>query len=594
MTVVTAGENRVQLIGDTAPFVATLSAACEQDGVELVTLSLVASAPAKPGKLTLKFFVPCVDMTGLWSPSAERNRSLPPDWSPGKASSATSSAPVVTAFGGDGLSRLTLALSDAMNPVKLRAHVVEETGLLECGAILFEQVARAFDRYEVTLRIDRRVTPFASALDDVRAWWEAMPEYKPAPVPAPARLAMYSSWYSFHQHVDPAGIEKQCRLAKELGCEAVIVDDGWQTDNNERGYAYCGDWRVCETKIPDMRAHVARVHEIGLKYILWYSVPFVGVHSDAWARFQEKVLRPHHHPGVLGVLDPRYPDVREYLIGVYEKAVRDWDLDGFKLDFVDTFRIDAQPPLHPGEADFAGVPEAADRLLSDVIARLSALKPDICIEFRQSYIGPLMRKYGNMFRSGDCPDDAVQNRVHIVDIRLLAGSTATHADMLMWHPAEPVESAALQILNILFSVPQISVMLDNLPADHARMVRFWLGFWLKYRAVLLDAPIEPTSPELLYPVVSAQAGATRISVNYGAGIVKAGRKAVDEWIVVNAARTNGVILDGGFDANSTATIYNVFGDPVSSGGTRLGDGEIAKLDIPPAGYAVVSNGRPKA
>ena len=26
--------------------------------------------------------------------------------------------------------------------------------------------------------------------------------------------------------------------------ESIIVDDGWQTDDNNRGYAYCGDWAV--------------------------------------------------------------------------------------------------------------------------------------------------------------------------------------------------------------------------------------------------------------------------------------------------------------------------------------------------------------
>src|SRR6266702_3583774 len=95
-----------------------------------------------------------------------------------------------------------------------------------------------------------------------RHWWASLPDYQPALVPETARLPMYSTWYSFHQQVMAAQIEEQCRLAKALGCEAVIVDDGWHTAGVARNYASTGDWEVAAEKIPDMKAHVARVHEL--------------------------------------------------------------------------------------------------------------------------------------------------------------------------------------------------------------------------------------------------------------------------------------------------------------------------------------------
>ncbi len=62
------------------------------------------------------------------------------------------------------------------------------------------------------------------------------------------------------------------------------------------------------------------------------------------------------------MLDPRYPEVREFLIGIYEKALLDWDLDGFKLDFVDEFVV---TPLAEGRRTKGGTctsfTEAADR-----------------------------------------------------------------------------------------------------------------------------------------------------------------------------------------------------------------------------------------
>ena len=75
--------------------------------------------------------------------------------------------------------------------------------------------------------------------------------------------------------------------------------------------------------------------------------------------------------------------------------------------------------------DYAGLDQAVQRLMVDVMRELRAIKSDILIEFRQRYIGPAMREFGNMFRVGDCPENASTNRVGVVDLRLTSGHTAS-------------------------------------------------------------------------------------------------------------------------------------------------------------------------
>ena len=70
--------------------------------------------------------------------------------------------------------------------------------------------------------------------------------------------------------------------AAPLGFSSVIVDDGWQMEDSARSYAYCGDWEPAPEKIPDMKKHVENVHKLGMKYFLWYSVPYVGKYSRAY------------------------------------------------------------------------------------------------------------------------------------------------------------------------------------------------------------------------------------------------------------------------------------------------------------------------
>lgn len=575
---------------DDVRFNAKLSMETQEPGVHLIHLSAWAESPAIPPIFTLSFVHPARDIHASWHPSLDRNKSYHADWMRQLRSNAATSAPVYSLFNVSSRNRLTFAFSDALNTVLYTGCIREESAEFLCSLQLFTEASAPLSEYKATLRIDTRDLFYYECLKGVQEWWSRMPEYSPAYVPKLAKGPMYSTWYSMHQEVTAAGIEEQCRIAKQLGMSTVIVDDGWQTGDNRRGYAYTGDWEAYEGKFPDMRRHVDTVHELGMKLILWYSVPFVGKYSQLWERFKNKILRYSEGQGA-GVLDPRYPDVREYIIGKYEQAVLAWDLDGFKLDFVDAFYAsDSQSASETEGRDIHSIPEAVDRLLSDSIDRLRRLKPDMMVEFRQTYIGPAMRKYGNMLRASDCPNDSIQNRVRTNDIRLLSGDTAVHADMVMWHEEEPVESAALQLINVLFSVPQISVRLDRLPPDHLRMLRYWLTLWNDYREVLLDGSLEPLNPELLYPLVRAAKGSVSVIAAYGNIVVPLSddERKIREWVIVNGRLREGVYIEvSGSIGRAEVELRTCCGDTIGVYELEL-NGGIHKLAIPPSGIGRIS------
>lgn len=90
-----------------------------------------------------------------------------------------------------------------------------------------------------------------------------------------------------------------------------------------------------------------------------------------------------------------------------------------------------------------------------------------------------------------------------MDLRLLSGDPAVHSDMLMWHPDEPVEQAAFQLLNVMFSVPQALVRLDAIPPARTEMLTFYLDYWNRNRSVLLDGELVPTDAMANNPRVAA-------------------------------------------------------------------------------------------
>jgi alpha-galactosidase len=585
---VQAGTFEVTLEKEPDSFEVSLTTSQPEAGLELIHLKLTSPKLTIPGTCRLCWGQPLIDIQAFWRPGTDRSRALPADWGDSFVSQSSTHAPAGCLFNLNGENRHTFAFSDALNPVEIKAGVNEETATFLFSLSLF-QVTAPFSHYEATLRLDTRSRPYYQSLNEVQEWWAKQPGYTPAAVPALARQPMYSTWYSFHQRLIAAEVEEECRLAAEMGCKAVIVDDGWQTSNNDRGYAYCGDWEVFTEKIPDMAAHVARIHDLGMKFILWYALPFVGPRSKNFERFSGKYLDYLEHVNTW-VLDPRFPEVREFLIKIYEDALQDWKVDGFKIDFVQYFKQPANERLSSLDGrDYVSVPEATDRLLSDLIARLHRLNPDIMIEFRQPYIGPLMRKYGNMFRAGDCPNDSLQNRVRTLDVRLLCGNSAPHADMLMWHPEDPVESAALQIINVLFAVPQISVKLATLPPAHRKMLQFWLSFWQTHRELFLDGVLKPHHPELLYPLVEVSQQNRLLVAVYASTVVKLDEPAFSEIIIVNGTLEPAVILNyQGRKKPYRIEIQNCFGDLLSNQEILMEPG-LKSLSIPASGLAILKS-----
>jgi len=573
------GRSLYTVTAEEGPYTVTANI-CDDGRMDFIHLSLKAEEPVTPPCIKVSWDVPSIDVQGVWNTTCGLNRCIPDVWGGGGNASATYGAPVNCLFSTSGENRMTYGCSDAVNVVNYRFVLREEDSRWLCSTTLFGSPTAALDSYDCDVRVDYRPIPYEEAIGDVVSWWAAMPEYEPMAPVDECLHPLYSTWYSFHQYAYGDEIEEVLESAAPLGFKAVIVDDGWQMEDSGRTYNYCGDWEVAPGKIRDMKAHVAKVHAMGLKYYLWYSVPFVGKFSRAYERFAGKFL----NRGDVVTFDPRYPDVREYLISTYENAVKEWDLDGFKLDFVDNFRQPAKEfeDAAPGR-DFISVSQAVDRLMTDIKLRLQALKPDIAIEFRQSYIGPVMRKYANMFRAGDCANDTVANKIRTIDLRLAVGTSAVHSDMITWSREETPEAAALQFVGTMFSVQQISVRPATLPEEHRMMLRRWIDFWESYRETILYGKFRAQSPELMYTSATAEDENCFVAGAFACNtVIPAPAGNPEKLAYANGSGTEGIIVRLPAGATYEGEIRDCLGNIVSAGQTN---DPLTELPVPVGGTA---------
>ncbi len=550
------------------------------DKIYLYKFTYIAKEKFVPSKITVRWRIPSVGAFSTWNPVTRFNRALRTVITAGIPGEARVSdgAPVQTLISQSGKNTITFAISDAVTPINTNTQIYEEGMGMTCEVSFFTLPVKAMDKYEAFVRIDFSDIPYYEAIGNVGKWWREDCGYQEAPVPEFAKDILYSTWYSYHHAISDTEIIEQCKKAHEMGMNNIILDAGWNmADKEHRGY---GDYVLQCPKIRDMAAMVDEIHKIGMKFILWFSVPFISKDAKLWEKFGEFVLDPNPNT-IWHCLDPRYKEVREHIISVYERAIKEWHLDGLKLDFINSFNLSEYSMKADNRRDFESLEDAVANLIEDINIRLRAIKPDILIEFRQPYTSPKACGTGNLMRVNDCPNDALFNRVGSIDLRLLTGKTAVHADMIGWNNEDTPEGCARQLIGTLFCVPQISVKIEEQTEEQKKALQFYMAFYTENRPVLLDGKIMPLNPEANYAIVIGEKDNKAVAVCYTKNYLKLSK--YDSLSIVNGTEEDVVILNNQSDSYvKKITVYDCMGNVVRDGAMNVFKG-INIIEVPSCG-----------
>ena len=572
--------------------------ASEDDGRDVVTVRISSPTNAMPPSFGVFYRVSGAGVQNVWISDFERDAChlLPQlwwDWTARYTSQLARETPIAVGFNSKEIAPVALACSEAFEPVDFGLYADDRTCEIVGRCEFFGRPTTPIREYSVSVMLDRRARGFAETVRGCAQWILRRNRFTTTEVPEDAFDPLYSTWYAYLQEVRDKELEKEAQHAAALGMKTMILDDGWQKVDSASFYSATGDWQPVASRFPDMKAHVRAVHDAGLKYMLWLSVPYVGDESRAWHRFKDKFLRTSgkKSPGRIGVVDPRFPEVREYLISTYERVIGEWGFDGVKLDFIDQFALSGPDPAQKdGYAgrDYRSVSEAVDRLMKDILTRLRKINPKVLVEFRQHYMGPAILQYGNMMRCADCPADPCANRRRVCDLRLTSDALAVHSDMLVWSKDEPPEGAALPILNVLFSTIQYSMILEGISREHREVIRSWLRFSQEHRAALLKGGFCPHHAENGYTWIESWSDDERILATYAGNQVLPVPADGRTVYAVNATQESSLVLDL-VEAPAAAEAFDTFGKSVGS--RRLLKG-LNRIVVPPSGYLRITPGNP--
>ena len=567
--------NHAEILTDITPL-------SSEGGIELYRIHVRFPRKMKPEPVVITWKEEMRNLLHVWHPLAGTHHAMHQSFGATQVRSCFHfGAPVLATIGDRGCNRQTIATSDPITPTLLRFWVddLPQKNQVAYSVTLFDGICDDISDYEVLLRVDMRPLPYYETVQQVYPWWSSCGWEIPQ-IPAAAEDALSSSWYNFHQAPDGERLLADLKIAAELGFKTVILDDGWQFAGPSSGnYSQCGEWQMSPDKFPDFKGFADGVHALGMKLAVWFGVPFIGMKSPLYERFADKYLFTDTGCGA-GILDPRYPEVRAFIISTYRRFLTEYDIDGYKLDFVDMFLPRPETPAYnPDVMDCETTGEAVQRLLTEIEQELGAIKSGLLFEYRQNYIGPAINRFGNMLRVGDCAYESQLNRIGITDLRLLGYPVAVHADMLFWAPEESIPMCTRQLLNIMFAVPQISVILADSTEEQKALLRAYLVYWTENRDLLLHGRFCPMYPEQNYTCITAENDSRVIAVLHAdLPYTYDGR----ECDVFHNGDTDGLIVENPTDSVLSAEISVMFGEQRICE-TTIATHSIVRLPVPPTG-----------
>lgn len=197
------------------------------------------------------------------------------------------------------------------------------------------------------------------------------------------RPILVNNWEGTYFDFDDEKLLNIARDAKELGIEMLVLDDGWFGTNRNNDDCDLGDWFVNEKKIRcGMKELVRRVHDLGLKFGLWFEPEMISPisklydeHPDWCLHVDGRKCSPARRQYVL---DYSRADVRDYILDCMSDLIGDAGIEYVKWDFNRNL-TELGSALLPPELQ-KELPHRYVLGLYDVMSRLLERFPDLLIE----------------------------------------------------------------------------------------------------------------------------------------------------------------------------------------------------------------------
>lgn len=340
------------------------------------------------------------------------------------------------------------------------------------------------DEIDETAYFDLEDVPWNHAVDSFSAWYDK--EFNLTyDTPRFCWEPAFNTWYPIKGNQREDLVLKLAGQCRDLGIKTYEIDAGWFTN--------AGTWQLDTKKIPDLKALIQKLHEMGLKVIIWYSAFDSGNSKE----LQNLCVVNNGKPTAR--LCPLNPIVRERATRYARELMETYGLDGLKMDFLDTGGVPMQMCEATHEHSFEFVSDGVAQTMEMMTAAMRKVKPDAIIEYRLNYATVATRRFSTMFRGQDAPSDPDHVRRHLALLRSWSRGVAVHSDYAYWtNDLDDVDVSKFMAGMVFYGVPTISVNFDELPKRHFDITKTWLAFYNCHLQRFMGGQLDHLSDDFHY------------------------------------------------------------------------------------------------
>ena len=492
--------SKIRIEGVLTPFDATIDV--KEQGLQkyIVNIYLHSTFAAIPPAFNLTIKFPKDKINQIWNSKTWSNKS---SFSLPSYDRAAAGFSIISGLTINDRNQITFTCKDAYKAKFVSSNINEEQDSIVFSLGFFEEnpPLSNLQNYQAQVLVDFRNIHFAKAVYDASTW-VLEDEFKASAMRVDTtNVPVFSTWYPMHRNIPLENITRELDSLKTFKFKSVLVDDGWQALVNMKvDTAYSYEQKSYQT----MNLFRQKCQEMHLPLYLWYSLPFVGGNPVILKKFEGKYIR-YRAPRQMYVLDPRFSDVRKYLVSTYANFLAEWKFDGYWFDFLKGFYPNEGQVIDQNLGrDFVSIDLAVDTLFSDMDRRLKLLNPNIFLGQKFQVVGPNIISYQNFLTGFVSVDNTRVVREKMVNNRLLYGKYTPFMEVVAISQGDKSVDIARKMQAVLFGNPYLSFYITTLPEESKQTIRFWLDYWKKNYQVIFDGDFEPMQVSRFYPVIKVE------------------------------------------------------------------------------------------
>lgn len=493
--------SKIRIVGALSPFEATVDV--KESGLQkyIVSIYLHSTFAAVPPAFNLTVKFPKDKINQIWNSKTWSNKS---SFSIPSYDRAAAGFSIISGLTINDQNQITVACKDVYQAKFVSSNIREESDSVIFSLGFFEDnpPLSNLQDYQAEVLVDFRNIHFSKAIYDASSWFLSE-EFKTSPVSVDTtNVPVFSTWYPMHRNIPLENITRELDSLRTFNFKSILVDDGWQALVNmkvDTSYTYE------ENSYKTMNLFRQKCQEMKLPLYLWYSLPFMGGNPVVMKKFDGKYIR-YRAPRQMYVLDPRYAEVRKYLVSTYANFLNEWKFDGYWFDFLKGFYPSEGQVMDENKGrDFVSIDLAVDTLYADMKARLKSINPNIFMGQKFAVVGPNLISYQNFLTGFVGVDNTTQIvREKMVNNRLLYGKYTPFMEVVAISPNDKPMDIARKLQSVLFGNPYLSFYVTTLPAEAKQTIRFWLEYWKKNYKTIVEGDFEPMQVSRFYPVIKVE------------------------------------------------------------------------------------------